>query len=104
MYAGVLRALKEDLEDHPSDILYSPVHSEEPATFEAVTAGSSSVFKVHGHDEPKLLRLKEMLRDKWGLEPVVLAGKPGRGRTLIEKFEGEATLLSDATTYTSKTL
>ena len=30
------------------------------------------------------------MRDRWGLEPVVLSGEPGRGRTLIEKFEQEA--------------
>lgn len=90
MYAGLLIALKEDLEDHPSDILSSPVHSEEPAKFEAARVGGNTVFIIHGHDELNLLRLKEMLRDRWDLEPIVLSRKPGKGRTLIEKFEGEA--------------
>ncbi|MBU1728315.1 nucleotide-binding protein [Patescibacteria group bacterium] len=96
MYAGLLRALKEDIEDHPSDVLSSPVHSEEPAHFEAPSAGSNVVFIVHGHDEHNLLRLKEMLREKWNLESIVLVRKPGKGRTLIEKFEDEAKAASFA--------
>jgi predicted nucleotide-binding protein len=90
MYAGVLKALRDELEKHPSDILSSPVHSDEPAKLEAPSVGSNTVFIVHGHDELNLLRLKEMLRDKWALDPIVLSRKPGKGRTLIEKFEGEA--------------
>jgi predicted nucleotide-binding protein len=31
-----------------------------------------------------------LLKEKWGLGPIVLSGKPGKGRTLIEKFEQEA--------------
>lgn len=49
-----------------------------------------NIFIVHGHDELNLLKLKEQLRNKWNLEPVVLSSKPGKGRTLIEKFEEEA--------------
>jgi predicted nucleotide-binding protein len=37
-----------------------------------------------------LLRLKEMLTERWNLEPIVMSGRPGKGRTLIEKFEDEA--------------
>ena len=33
------------------------------------------------------MRLKELLRDKWHLDPVVMANQPDQGRTLIEKFE-----------------
>jgi len=49
------------------------------------------VFIIHGHDESNTLRLKELLRDRFQLEPVVLADRSGRGRTIIEKFEQEAT-------------
>jgi predicted nucleotide-binding protein len=48
------------------------------------------VFLIHGHDELNLLRLKELLRERWELEPIVLSAMAGRGRTLIEKFEQEA--------------
>jgi predicted nucleotide-binding protein len=48
------------------------------------------VFIVHGHDETNLLRLKEMLEERFRLEPVILRSRPAKGRTLIEKFEQEA--------------
>ncbi len=48
------------------------------------------VFVVHGHDETNLLRLKEMLKERFGLEPMILQSRPAKGRTLIEKFEQEA--------------
>ncbi len=48
------------------------------------------VFIVHGHDEANLLKLKEMLRDRFGLEPIILQLRPAKGRTLIEKLEQEA--------------
>lgn len=48
------------------------------------------VFIVHGHDKGNLLRLREILKERFGLEPVILISQPGKGRTLIEKFEQEA--------------
>ena len=51
---------------------------------------TKKVFIVHGHDERNLLRLQRLLRDRFHLEPIVLADQPGRGRTLIKKFEDEA--------------
>ena len=46
---------------------------------------SRKIFIVHGKDEDNKNALKEMLR-AWGLEPVVLAEQPNRGRVLIEKL------------------
>jgi predicted nucleotide-binding protein len=94
-YAGLLKALKEELENHPSDVLTPPVHSEESAHIEVPSTRSNVVFIVHGHDELNLRRLQEILK-KWNLEPIVLSRKPGRGRTLIEKFEDEAKVASYA--------
>jgi predicted nucleotide-binding protein len=54
-----------------------------------VVAGNS-VFIVHGHDESNLHRLKELLQDQWKLAPIVLASEPGKGRSIVEKFEDEA--------------
>ncbi|HDM77502.1 MAG TPA: hypothetical protein ENG51_13695 [Deltaproteobacteria bacterium] len=92
MYAGFLEALDQELAEHPADILEvaTPVHEErEDITIPAPPA-TGAVFIVHGHDELNLLRLKELIRDRWRLEPIVLASKAGKGRTLIEKFEEEA--------------
>jgi len=92
MYAGFLEALDQDLADLPADILEvaTPVEGgQEDITIPAPPA-TGAVFIVHGHDELNLLRLKEIIRDRWRLEPIVLASKPGKGRTIIEKFEEEA--------------
>jgi len=92
MYRGFLEALDEQLSEHPEDVLNLPVPAEpEVAEVQVPDPGSSrTVFIIHGHDELNLLRLKELLKERWQLNPVVLSGKAGKGRTLIEKFEQEA--------------
>ena len=62
--------------------------SDQPRKGSAETG--ARVFIVHGHDDANLLRLERLLKDKWRLEPIVLTDRPGRGRTIIEKFESEA--------------
>jgi CheY-like chemotaxis protein len=48
-------------------------------------------FIVHGHNMEAVYELKNYLQNYIGLEePVILAEKPSRGRTLIEKFEEHA--------------
>ncbi len=77
-----------------------PVYMDLPVSgvpLEAVEVGGKTapepyprrVFIVHGHDERNLSRLKKIL-DRFGLEPVILRSRPAKGRTIIEKFEGEA--------------
>lgn len=51
---------------------------------------TQKVFIVHGHDERNLRRLRDLLRTRWGINPIVMSSQPGKGRTLIEKFEEEA--------------
>lgn len=47
-----------------------------------------NVFIVHGHDHSAALALKNFLQNMLGLgEPTILAEKPARGHTIIEKFE-----------------
>jgi len=46
---------------------------------------SKKIFIVHGKDEKNKNALKEMISG-WGLEPVVLAEQPNRGRVLFEKL------------------
>lgn len=48
------------------------------------------VFLVHGHDEAKRRELVDLLKTRFGVEPVVMQEKPGRSRTFIEKFEAWA--------------
>lgn len=92
MYEGFLIALGQELSEHPEDILDRPAPAPQEASDSVVAPApnGNAVFIVHGHDELNLLRLKELLRDRYSLEPIVLAGEAGRGRSIIEKFEGEA--------------
>lgn len=48
------------------------------------------VFIVHGHDELNRLRLEKMLKEHFGLEPIVISSKPGQSRSIIDKFEEHA--------------
>ncbi len=94
MYLGFLKALEDEITNYPDDVLeratlVKPDIAEEVITPKVETI-NNCIFIVHGHDELNLLRTKELLRDRWALEPVVLSGRPGKGRTIIEKFEEEA--------------
>lgn len=92
MYEGFLIALSDELAAHPEEIFDrpAPASKEESDLVATPAPKGNTVFIVHGHDELNLLRLKEMLRDRYLLEPIVLAGEAGRGRSIIEKFEDEA--------------
>lgn len=91
MYQGFLLALLEDLEQHPSDILDAPMPTARTTIATATEpSDSNTVFIIHGHDELNLLRLKEIVRERWQLNAVVLAKQASKGRTIIEKFEAEA--------------
>lgn len=54
------------------------------------TPKTSVIFIVHGHDEVNRFKLKDLLKDRFELAPVNLSYQPGKGRTLIQKFEEEA--------------
>lgn len=92
MYRGFLVSLGEELVQHPEDVLDVPVpvEGENPLAQVRLETQPDSIFIIHGHDEVNLLRLKELLKERWGLNPYVLKAKAGKGRTLIEKFEDEA--------------
>lgn len=92
MYDGFLSALAQEISEHPEDVLDRPLPDEADALDPvAVPAPKGrAVFLVHGHDELNLLRMKELLRDRYGLEPIVLSNEAGKGRSIIEKFEDEA--------------
>lgn len=92
MYEGFLIALSQELEEHPEDILDrpTPTESDAPEALAVPQPKGRAVFVVHGHDELNLYRLKDLLRERYSLEPIVLAGEAGKGRSIIEKFEDEA--------------
>ena len=45
------------------------------------------VFISHGHSEAAKLKLKEFLKERLRLEPVILADQPDLGLTVVEKLE-----------------
>ena len=62
----------------------------EPASQPHAAPESRKVFIIHGHDRESALELRQMLKEKFHLEWIVLQDQPGRSRTLIEKFEQTA--------------
>lgn len=52
-----------------------------------ITPETSTVFIVHGHDEANVLRLQRLIKERFGLKPIVLMDEPSAGETVIEKFE-----------------
>jgi predicted nucleotide-binding protein len=55
----------------------------------SATTNSRKVFIVHGRDESAKLQLESLLT-RLKLEPIILHRMPDKGRTIIEKFEGES--------------
>ena len=48
---------------------------------------TKNVFIIHGHNEAKWRELQALLKDEFGLNPIILSEKPNSGLTIIEKFE-----------------
>ena len=92
MYDEFLKDLADAIEENPQSVLavISPNSVGEEQKLTTDSSKENVVFIVHGHDEPNLYRLKELLRDEYGLTPIVLSSRPGSGKTIIEKFEAEA--------------
>ncbi len=57
---------------------------------------SKDIFIIHGHNEAKRRELEALLKDKFGLNPIVLLDQADQGLTIIEKFEKYATTCSYA--------
>ncbi len=95
LYRAFLGALLEDLRARPERVLRLPASGPKAVEIPEPT-GSRVVFIIHGHDELNLLRLRQLLKQRWALDSVVLKEKPGKGRTLIEKFEEEAVVATFA--------
>jgi predicted nucleotide-binding protein len=91
IYDAFLVSLNKALQEHPERLFEgkSPTSEPQAVTVPPPTA-SRAVFLIHGHDELNLLRLRQLLKDRWGIDSIVLNERAGKGRTLIEKFEDEA--------------
>ena len=92
MYRAFVQALLEEIREHPDALLSTSVVTSTVDSSQGTSqpVDSRVVFVVHGHDEGNMLRLEKLIRDRWGLETIILKFEPGKGRTLIEKFEEEA--------------
>jgi predicted nucleotide-binding protein len=58
---------------------------------------NKNVFIIHGHNEAKWRELRGLLKDDFGLNPIVLKEQPDRGsQSIIDKFEYYASTCSYA--------
>lgn len=76
-------------DDEVPDDPKSPVKSGTLGGAQRLVPTTRRVLVIHGHDDANLFRLAELLRER-ALEPIILRREPAKGRTLIEKFEQEA--------------
>ena len=58
-----------------------------PLSQPSLPPAGENVFIIHGHDEVNTLRLRVLLQEHFGLNPVVMMTKPGMSRALLDKFE-----------------
>lgn len=68
------------------------IPKKEPST----SPKTRDVFIIHGHDKKATLELEKVQKEKFNLIPIILSYEPGKGQTLIEKFEEEASSCSFA--------
>jgi predicted nucleotide-binding protein len=59
---------------------------------------SNRVFIVHGYEEKPKLMLSNFLY-RFGLKPIILHDQPNKGRTIIEKFEQNASSVRYSSFY-----
>ncbi len=91
MYEGYMIGLIEALEKHPGDIVGRPsAEAQVSAVPVGTPTATRTVFLIHGKDQLNLLKLERLLEKKWKLDVIIMKDKPGKGRTLVEKFEQEA--------------
>lgn len=81
----ILRDLDGDLHAIENSDRYKLENKITPKPSEHST---QNLFIIHGHDEARWRELEKILREDFGLNPIVLEEQPDRGAaTIIEKFE-----------------
>lgn len=58
-----------------------------PSAQAQVSDDKRSIFIVHGHDISSMNSIRTLVHRSTGVMPTSLAEEPGRGKTIIEKFE-----------------
>jgi CAP12/Pycsar effector protein, TIR domain len=61
-----------------------------PSSHPSGSPATKEIFIVHGHDELNTRRLGDIMRDSFGLTPIVIRDQAGAGRAILEKFERHA--------------
>lgn len=91
-YLELLNELKINITENPQDIIENILPDK---TKISRSSKSKKVFIVHGHDALAKTELARTL-EKIGLEAIVLHEQPNEGKTIIEKFERDASQVSFA--------
>ena len=95
-YCRELMAFCRDAKIDPADSAKASQSHVRTENVDRLIPKTSDVFIVHGHDTANTLRLRNLLKERFNLNPVILSEKAGRGRSVIEKFEDEASSTSFA--------
>lgn len=91
-YIDFLDDLSDAIETDPASVLtaITPDFANEENEVLSASSKENLVFLVHGHDEPNLYKLKDLLKEEFNLSTIIMKSQAGSGRTMIEKFESEA--------------
>lgn len=81
--ASVLKSMIEEIDEYWEDEKQTSTSSE---PHESTQITTNEIFIVHGRDEGTKNMVARFL-ERLDLKPVILAGMPAKGRTIIEKFE-----------------
>lgn len=90
LWGSYLKVLREQIHEHSYIFEDNQNDKYELKVDASESLGSKKVFIIHGHDDTNLERLEKLLKDRWALDTIILRYQPGKGRTIIEKFEQEA--------------
>lgn len=85
-----IESLIEDIKEDPkfySEIADTPKQEKKN---ENPLVTKKNIFIVHGHDELNAKTLKQILKERFQLDSIILNEEAAKGRTIIEKLEQEA--------------
>src|SRR5271157_494765 len=82
LYQSVLQSMIEEVQEYWEEQTVPGAPDARP-----IQANKRYVFIIFGHDRANALELQKVLRNNWNLDAKMLEDFPGKGRTLIEKFE-----------------
>lgn len=100
LYLQYIRELENGIKEIPEQYLITEVLPDKPESSNTnggnhTAIKSNRVFVVHGHDSLAKTEVARAL-EKLGLEAIILHEQPNEGKTVIEKFERDASQVSFA--------